>query len=50
MKTNLTAMTKMQNAKFYGIHRKTLVSRCKKSWIFLGQGLIMPKTILMISD
>ncbi len=50
MKTNLTAMTKSQIANFYGIHRKTLVSRCKRAGIILGQGLIMPKTILIIFD
>lgn len=50
MKKNLTAMTKTQIANFYGIHRKTLVSRCKKANIILNKGLIMPKTILIIFD
>jgi hypothetical protein len=50
MKTNLTAMTKSQIANFYGIHRKTLVTRCKKVGVNLERGLIMPRVILQIFE
>jgi hypothetical protein len=47
---NLKAMSKSQLANLYGIHRKTLVSRCKKMEILLDRGLIMPKTILLVFE
>jgi hypothetical protein len=47
---DLKAMSKTQLADLYGIHRKTLISRCKKMEIFLDRGLIMPKTILLVFE
>ena len=50
MDKKLTAMTKTQLANLYGVHRKTLVARCKKVKIELERGLIMPKIILLIFE